>query len=113
MTSLMFMLVEVPLPVWKTSTGKWRSWRPSSTSAAACSMAEARSAGDLAQPAIDAGGGGLDAGQRAQQFARHGAAADREVLHGTGGLRAVKRVLGNRHLAHGVALDSFHAPLWP
>ena len=35
MTSFMFMLELVPEPVWKTSTGKWSSWSPATTSAAA------------------------------------------------------------------------------
>ncbi len=113
MTSLTFMLVEVPLPVWKMSTGNWRSWRPSSTSAAACSMAEARSAGiSPSRPLTRAAAALMQASARSNSRGM-GPAADREVLDGTGGLRAVERVLGNRHLAHGVALDSFHAPLWP
>ncbi len=35
MTSLAFMLDEVPEPVWNTSTGNWSSWRPRATSVAA------------------------------------------------------------------------------
>lgn len=42
-TSLVFMLDEVPDPVWKTSTGNWSSQRPSTTSAAASWMAAATS----------------------------------------------------------------------
>ena len=34
-TSLTFMLVEVPEPVWKTSSGKWPASLPSITSVAA------------------------------------------------------------------------------
>ena len=41
MTSLAFMLVDVPEPVWKMSIGKWSSHSPRSTSAAACSMSRA------------------------------------------------------------------------
>lgn len=41
-TSLVFMLDDVPEPVWKTSTGNWSSQRPSATSPAdsaiACAM---------------------------------------------------------------------------
>ena len=44
MTSLAFMLVEVPDPVWKMSTTNWSSKRPSATSLAACDMASARPA---------------------------------------------------------------------
>ena len=42
MTSLAFMFVEVPEPVWKTSTTNWSSWSPSATSWAAAAMAWAR-----------------------------------------------------------------------
>src|SRR5207342_3368608 len=40
-TSLAFMLDEVPEPVWKTSIGNWLSWRPSATSSAAAAMRSA------------------------------------------------------------------------
>lgn len=43
MTSLVFMLEDVPEPVWKTSTGKCASQRPSATSPAASWMASATS----------------------------------------------------------------------
>lgn len=42
-TSLVFMLDEVPDPVWKTSIGKCASQRPSATSSAASWMARAMS----------------------------------------------------------------------
>lgn len=42
-TSLVFMLDDVPEPVWKTSTGKCSSQRPSATSAAASWIASAMS----------------------------------------------------------------------
>ena len=38
MTSLAFMFVEVPEPVWKTSIGNWLSCLPAAISAAALSM---------------------------------------------------------------------------
>ncbi len=44
MTSLAFMWVLVPLPVWKTSTGKWASSVPLVTSSAAAMMASALAA---------------------------------------------------------------------
>src|SRR5436190_2717083 len=40
-TSLAFMLDDVPEPVWKTSIGNWLSWRPSPTSSAAAAMRSA------------------------------------------------------------------------
>ena len=44
MTSLAFMLELVPDPVWNTSIGKWSSWAPPATSAAAAAIASATSA---------------------------------------------------------------------
>ena len=40
-TSLAFMFVEVPLPVWKMSMMNWSSKRPSTTSCAAFLIASA------------------------------------------------------------------------
>ena len=51
-TSLAFMLVLVPEPVWNTSTGKCASWRPSATSAAAATMAAATSASSRPSSAL-------------------------------------------------------------
>jgi len=46
MTSLVFMLTEVPAPPWKTSTGNWSMHRPSvSTESQPAMMASATSAG--------------------------------------------------------------------
>ena len=45
MTSLAFMFVEVPLPVWKMSTGNSLSYCPSTTCSAAASIEAARVAG--------------------------------------------------------------------
>ena len=42
-TSLVFMLLDVPEPVWKTSIGNWSSCRPVATSSAAMTMASAMS----------------------------------------------------------------------
>ena len=44
-TSLVFMLVEVPLPVWKTSTTNWSSCWPSATACAAWTIRSPSSAG--------------------------------------------------------------------
>ncbi len=42
-TSLTFMLLDVPEPVWKTSIGKWSSQSPRATSSAAAMIASATS----------------------------------------------------------------------
>ena len=44
-TSLTFMFVCVPLPVWKTTSGKWASSLPSATSCAAAAMRAAFAGG--------------------------------------------------------------------
>ena len=46
-TSLTFVFVDVPDPVWKTSMGNWSSWRPAATSAAAAAIAFASSSPSL------------------------------------------------------------------
>jgi hypothetical protein len=43
-TSFTFMFVEVPDPVWNTSTGNWSSHRPAATSSAAAAIAAPSSA---------------------------------------------------------------------
>ena len=43
MTSLAFMFVEVPEPVWKTSIGNWSSCLPAAMSSAAAPIRSARS----------------------------------------------------------------------
>ena len=50
MTSFMFVLVEVPEPVWYTSIGNCSSWRPSATSRAAAAIACAFAASSSPSP---------------------------------------------------------------
>src|SRR3954447_25161413 len=52
MTSLVFMLLDVPEPVWKTSMGKWSSQSPRATAAAASAMAAAASASRTPRSAL-------------------------------------------------------------
>ena len=59
-TSLAFMFVEVPEPVWKTSTTNWSSNFPSATSRAACSIAFALAVGEQAELRVGARRGELD-----------------------------------------------------
>ncbi len=47
MTSLAFILLWVPLPVWKTTSGKWSSHVPAATSSAAWQIACIQGAGSL------------------------------------------------------------------
>src|SRR3712207_1721461 len=52
MTSLVFMLLDVPEPVWKTSMGKWSSHVPDATSPAASVIARATSPGRTPRSAL-------------------------------------------------------------
>ena len=60
MTSLAFMLLDVPEPVWKTSIGNSPSCCPSATSSAACSMACADVGVEDAELGVDPGRRRLD-----------------------------------------------------
>ena len=51
-TSLAFMLLEVPEPVWKTSIGNSLSCSPAATAAAACSIADGPLGGDHAEAGV-------------------------------------------------------------
>ena len=105
-TSLAFMLVEVPEPVWKTSTTKSPSNLPSATSIAACSMARPIGASMSCELDVDAGRGRLEEAEGAQEAAREAQPGDREVVDRTGRRGAVVGAGGYPHLPHGVALNA-------
>ena len=90
MTSLTFMFVDVPDPVWKTSIGKCSSSSPASTRRAASAIASAISAVTPGTDwvGVDGGGVALDPRQRLGDADVEGAAGDREVAHREIGLRA-------------------------
>ena len=104
-TSLAFMLDEVPEPVWKTSIGNWSSCRPAITSSAAATMAVDDVRGQYAELGVGHRGRPLDLGQRSDMGGREPASGDREVLHRPLGLGRVQGVLRHPHLAHRVVLD--------
>ena len=52
MTSLAFMFVDVPEPVWKTSIGNWSSWSPATIASAAVAIRSASSASSLPRSAL-------------------------------------------------------------
>ncbi len=52
MTSLAFMLDEVPEPVWNTSMGKWASCAPLATASAAATIASAMSCSSTPSSAL-------------------------------------------------------------
>ena len=51
-TSFAFMFVEVPEPVWKTSTGNWSSSSPHATRSAALAIARARAPSSFPAPSL-------------------------------------------------------------
>ena len=107
MTSLVFMLLDVPEPVWKTSIGKCSSQSPRATSAAACGDRRRRSSRvEDAELGVDGGGRALDRGQGADQLALDRRAGDREVLDRPLGLGPPLRPGGDADLAHRVVLDA-------
>ena len=100
------MLVLVPEPVWNTSMGKCASCAPSATCCAADSIATGQLRWQQAEAGVGGRGGVLDQGQRANEAARHGQAADRKVLDRALRLRTPERVGWNLQLSHAVSLDA-------
>ena len=60
----------------------------------------------ITKPRIGGGGVLLDQAERADKLPGKAQAADRKILDGPGGLRAVIGVGGDFHLAHGVSFDT-------
>ena len=118
-TSLTFMLLEVPEPVWKTSMGNWSSNFPSATSRQAAQQGLDLSVvqrlfpgtGQLAQVAVGHGAGPLDQPQGMDQLRRKGA-RNGEILHGPLRLGAVVRLGGHLDLAHRIAFNSVRNGHW-
>ena len=104
-TSLAFMLLDVPDPVWKTSIGNCASWSPRATSAAASWIAVAMSASSTPSSALTDGSCALDRRERADQGPVDRQAGDREVLDRPLGLRPPQGVARDMHVAHRVVLD--------
>ncbi len=90
MTSLAFMFVDVPEPVWKTSIGNWSSNSPAATRSAAAAIRSARSGVEEVELGVDPSGGALDLGQPADDRDGDGLAGDREVGDSLGRLAAPK-----------------------
>ena len=116
MTSLAFMFVEVPEPVWKMSTTNWSSQRPSATSAAARATASAMRGSRSPSSAFTSAAHGLDQAEDLDEAPREAQAADGEVEDGTHGGGAVVGVQRHFHRAHGIAFGAgvgriAHVPL--
>ena len=90
MTSLTFMFVDVPEPVWKMSIGNWSSSAPR-LDLGGRRGDRRRHLGVDARPVdagVDARGLGLDPGQGVDHLRRQRPAGDREVVDGEAGLPA-------------------------
>ena len=98
-TSLVFMLLEVPDPVWKMSTRNCVVVLAGGDLVRGGDDGVGELAVQLVAGAVDLGGGLLDQRQRADHPARQPQPADGEVLDGPLRLRAVQRVRGDFDLA--------------
>ena len=92
-TSLTFMFVDVPEPVWKMSTGNWSSSSPRSTRSAASAIAAGQLVVDVTdtERRVDRRGMALDRRQGAGDAHVEGAVGDREVRPGELGLLPPQR----------------------
>src|SRR4029450_8668665 len=96
-TSLTFMFVDVPEPVWKTSIGNWSAGGPAAARAGARAI---RDVGvEAAELRVRARRRHLHERERAHDRRVHPDAADREVLDRALRLRAPQRVRGEAELA--------------
>ncbi len=114
MTSLAFMLLDVPEPVWKTSIGNWSSNLPSATSRQAASMAStwASSSGFLPEPVnlprsrLATSAGQLHQPHGVDQFGMQRPAGDRKILDRPLSLGTVIGLGRHLHVAHRVLFNS-------
>ena len=104
-TSFMFMLVEVPDPVWNTSIGNWSKCRPAATSSAASAIASPTSAEIVPISAFTVAAAPLIMARAVEERRLDDLTRDREVLDRSLGLGAPAGCLGNADLAHRVVLD--------
>ena len=104
-TSLTFMLLDVPEPVWNTSIGKWSSQSPRATSSAAAMIASATSSSTTPSSALTLAAAALMRAERLDVGALEGVPRDREVLDRPLGLSPPLRVARDPDLTHGVVLD--------
>ena len=104
-TSLAFMFVDVPEPVWNVSTGNWSSHRPSATCCGGGDDHGGHVALDHAQVGVDLRGRRLDRAEGVDELRLDGPARHREVLHRPLRLGAPPGRGRDPDLAHRVVLD--------
>ena len=102
-TSLAFMFVEVPEPVWKMSTTNWSSKSPSATSRAAATIASDCSAVERAELVVHLRRRELDGRYRLDERSIEAQIAYREVQPSAHRVRAVVGVYRHVELAHRIA----------
>ena len=100
------MLLDVPEPVWKTSTRNCVVVLAVGDLVRRLDDRVGQRLVQLAAVAVHLGGGLLDEGQRPDHPAGQAQPADREVLDGPLGLGAVERIGGHFDLAERVGLDA-------
>ena len=102
-TSLVFMFVEVPLPVWKTSSTNWSSSLPSATACAARTIGARQLGVEQAQVHVHLRRGLLDEAHGPDELARETEIADLEVPRRALRLGPVISLGRDLHLAHRIA----------
>ena len=110
-TSLAFMLLLVPEPVWNTSIGKWSSSLPAATSSAAAAIASATSAARIPISPLTCAAAALIAPERSDVRGLQALPRDREVLDRALGGGAPLGVVRDADLAHRVVVDAVGAAL--
>ena len=105
-TSLAFMLVEVPLPVWKMSTTNWSSSLPSHDFLRRLLDQPRRFFVEEPRSMFTSAQAHLISPIARDEAAREAEVGDREILDGPRGLRPVVRVGGDLHFAHRVFLEA-------
>jgi hypothetical protein len=106
MTSLAFMLLEVPEPVWYTSTGNCASCAPPAMAVAASTIASACARASNPRCPLTSAAAALVKASARMNAAGIGRAADREIVDRALGLRAPERLRGHAQLAHAVVFDA-------
>ena len=105
-TSLAFMLLEVPEPVWKTSIGKCASWSPAATCSAALRMDVACACRQQSKPALTSAAAALTSPSARMKPRGIGRPEIGKFSHRTLGLRAPQGIGRDLQFTHAVVLDA-------
>ncbi len=105
-TSLAFMLVDVPEPVWKMSSGKCAVEFARDDALGGAEDGGGLSVGEDAEVAVGLRGGGLHAPERLDEAAPEAQVGDGEIVLRALRLGAVEGAGGHLHVAEGVFFDA-------